>query len=231
DNALREEIGRAVAAANSTVSRSESIRVFRVLPEPFDVANGLLTPSMKLRRDEIVRRHALEIDAMYQTRSRPGRPAAAEEPPGWDDPDNVFRCPGRTVTSLTQGRPPTAVGGRPCLVRGMSGPDRAPGGGGDGFVTAGCRACGRVGSVGAGTHRPRSRSNHTGKRRRERTTAPPKPGPGRRDGIRVALGQDTGCRGDHESRRQLPGGAARCDGRTPGRGGVPLRPGPGVRAV
>ncbi|GAA4966249.1 hypothetical protein GCM10023238_37450 [Streptomyces heliomycini] len=30
----------AVAAANSSVSPSESIRVFRVLPEPFDVANG-----------------------------------------------------------------------------------------------------------------------------------------------------------------------------------------------
>ncbi|MEU3948863.1 AMP-dependent synthetase/ligase [Streptomyces sp. NPDC029526] len=91
DNALREEIGRAVAAANSAVSPSESIRVFRVLPEPFDVANGLLTPSMKLRRDEIVRRHALEIDAMYQSRVRPGRTPAAELPPGWDDADNVFR--------------------------------------------------------------------------------------------------------------------------------------------
>ncbi|WP_344016610.1 AMP-dependent synthetase/ligase [Streptomyces thermospinosisporus] len=90
ENALREEIGRAVAAANSSVSRSESIRVFRVLPEPFEVSNGLLTPSMKLRRDEIVRRYALEIDAMYQSRSR--RRAGTEEPSSiWDDPDNVFR--------------------------------------------------------------------------------------------------------------------------------------------
>ncbi|GAA3506276.1 hypothetical protein GCM10019016_133910 [Streptomyces prasinosporus] len=63
--------------------------MFRVLPEPFDVANGLLTPSMKLRRDEIVRRYALEIDAMYQSRSRPRR--TQEEASGWDDSDNVFR--------------------------------------------------------------------------------------------------------------------------------------------
>ncbi|CAM5625916.1 AMP-dependent synthetase/ligase [Streptomyces pilosus] len=91
ENALREEIARAVAAANSSVSRAESIRVFRVLPEPFDVTNGLLTPSMKLRRDEIVRRYALEIDAMYQSRTRPGRTPAAEESAGWDDSDNVFR--------------------------------------------------------------------------------------------------------------------------------------------
>lgn len=91
ENALREEIARAVAAANSSVSRSESIRVFRVLPEPFDVANGLLTPSMKLRRDEIVRRYALEIDAMYQSRARPGRTPAVDDSSGWDDSDDVFR--------------------------------------------------------------------------------------------------------------------------------------------
>ncbi|MEV0695973.1 AMP-dependent synthetase/ligase [Streptomyces sp. NPDC050388] len=91
ENALHEEIARAVAAANSSVSRSESIRVFRVLAEPFDVINGLLTPSMKLRRDEIVRRHALEIDAMYHSRSRPKRAPAPEEPSVWDDSDNVFR--------------------------------------------------------------------------------------------------------------------------------------------
>ncbi|WP_338485983.1 AMP-dependent synthetase/ligase [Streptomyces sp. SCSIO 75703] len=88
ENALREEIARAVAAANSAVSRSESIRVFRILPEPFDVASGLLTPSMKLRRDEIVRTYAAEIDAMYEARSR--RRPPAEEPASWDDADNVF---------------------------------------------------------------------------------------------------------------------------------------------
>ncbi|MFE1440236.1 AMP-dependent synthetase/ligase [Streptomyces sp. NPDC058739] len=91
ENALREEVGRAVAAANSVVSRAESIRVFRVLPAPFDVAGGLLTPSMKLRRDLIVERYALEIDAMYQGGTRVPRPASPEDPLGWDDSDDVFR--------------------------------------------------------------------------------------------------------------------------------------------
>ncbi|MDH6629519.1 long-chain acyl-CoA synthetase [Streptomyces sp. LBL] len=91
ENALREEITRAVAAANSAVSRSESIRVFRVLPEPFDLASGLLTPSMKLRRDVIVRTYAFEIDAMYQARSRAGHVQVPDEPAAWDDVDNVFR--------------------------------------------------------------------------------------------------------------------------------------------
>lgn len=91
ENTLREEIARAVAAANSAVSRPESIRVFRVLPEPFDVASGLLTPSMKLRRDAIVRHYALQIDAMYQARSRAPREQLSDEFAHWDDADNVFR--------------------------------------------------------------------------------------------------------------------------------------------
>ncbi|MGW7793914.1 AMP-dependent synthetase/ligase, partial [Streptomyces tricolor] len=70
ENALREEIARAVASANSAVSRAESIRVYRVLQEPFAPDNGLLTPSLKLRRDAVVRHYAAEIEAMYQARSR-----------------------------------------------------------------------------------------------------------------------------------------------------------------
>ncbi|MFJ4525350.1 AMP-dependent synthetase/ligase [Streptomyces sp. NPDC088810] len=89
ENALREEIARAVASANSAVSRAESIRVYRVLQEPFAPDNGLLTPSLKLRRDAVVRHYAAEIEAMYQarSRSRPGPPEPAE----WDEPDDVFR--------------------------------------------------------------------------------------------------------------------------------------------
>ncbi|MFG2602536.1 AMP-dependent synthetase/ligase [Streptomyces sp. NPDC048514] len=89
ENALREELGRAVASANSAVSRAESIRVYRVLPEPFAADNGLLTPSMKLRRDAIVRHYAAEIEAMYEARSRSWR--VPHEPADWDEPDDVFR--------------------------------------------------------------------------------------------------------------------------------------------
>ncbi len=90
ENALREEINRVVGAANSTVSHVESIRVYRVLPEPFDLANGLLTPSMKLRRDAIGQRYAAEIEAMYQSSSRAPRSLASADPYNWDEADNVF---------------------------------------------------------------------------------------------------------------------------------------------
>ncbi|MER6433609.1 AMP-dependent synthetase/ligase [Streptomyces sp900105245] len=89
ENALREELARAVASANSAVSRAESIRVYRVLPEPFAPDNGLLTPSMKLRRDAIVRYCAAEIEAMYEARSQARR--GPRERADWDEPDDVFR--------------------------------------------------------------------------------------------------------------------------------------------
>lgn len=94
ENALREEVARAVAAANSAVARSEAIRVFWVLPGPFAPDGRLLTPSMKLRRDLVVRTYAFEIDAMYQTRSPGSRARVREESVDWvdwDDADNVFR--------------------------------------------------------------------------------------------------------------------------------------------
>ncbi|MFJ9582187.1 AMP-dependent synthetase/ligase [Streptomyces acidicola] len=92
ENALREEVQRAIAAANSRVSRPESIRVFRILPEPFTVAGGLLTPSMKLRRDAIAQRYEVEIDAMYESARavRRGLPVV-DTSMNWDDADDVFR--------------------------------------------------------------------------------------------------------------------------------------------
>ena len=52
-------------ATNEAVSRAESIRTFEVLPTDFTVANGLLTPSLKVRRAEAEKRFAAEIDALY----------------------------------------------------------------------------------------------------------------------------------------------------------------------
>lgn len=65
DAGVRAEIQRAVSTANTAVSRAESIRAFRILPAQFTVADGLLTPSLKLRRRAIVRAYAAEIDALY----------------------------------------------------------------------------------------------------------------------------------------------------------------------
>ncbi|MFJ1702793.1 AMP-dependent synthetase/ligase [Kitasatospora sp. NPDC088346] len=65
DPDLHAEVQRAVAAANTTVSRAESIRAFRMLPTEFSLEDGLLTPSLKLRRHAIVQRYASDIEELY----------------------------------------------------------------------------------------------------------------------------------------------------------------------
>ncbi|MEU2199496.1 AMP-dependent synthetase/ligase [Isoptericola sp. NPDC019482] len=55
----------AVEEANSAVSRAESIRKFRVLEGDFTEANEYLTPSLKVKRDLVLRDFADEVDALY----------------------------------------------------------------------------------------------------------------------------------------------------------------------
>jgi len=66
DSGLEKEVRRAVVAANTAVSQAESIRTFRILARPFTEEQGLLTPSLKLRRRAIERTYATEIDALYR---------------------------------------------------------------------------------------------------------------------------------------------------------------------
>lgn len=59
---VHAEVERAVNAANEGVSRAESIRKFEVLPDEFTEANGMLTPSLKTRRAQIVKHYQELID-------------------------------------------------------------------------------------------------------------------------------------------------------------------------
>ena len=47
---VRAEVERAVNKANELASRAESIRKFEIVPDEFTEENGLVTPSMKARR-------------------------------------------------------------------------------------------------------------------------------------------------------------------------------------
>lgn len=58
-------VRRAVERANETVSRAESIRRFRLLDDDFTEQNGLLTPSLKLRRDRILAAYPQQLDELY----------------------------------------------------------------------------------------------------------------------------------------------------------------------
>ncbi|MGW2956942.1 AMP-dependent synthetase/ligase [Streptomyces sp. NPDC001220] len=65
DLELQAILQRAVDEANKLVSRPESIRRFAMLPVDFTEEAGHLTPSMKLRRDAVMKDFATEIESLY----------------------------------------------------------------------------------------------------------------------------------------------------------------------
>lgn len=65
NEALRTSIEKAVQRANRAVSRAESIRKWVILDSDLTEANGYLTPSLKVKRDKVLRDFAAEIDDLY----------------------------------------------------------------------------------------------------------------------------------------------------------------------
>ncbi len=63
--AVIEQLDQAVADANTAVSKAESIRKYVVLSEDFTEENGYLTPSLKLKRNLVMRDFAEEVEGLY----------------------------------------------------------------------------------------------------------------------------------------------------------------------
>ncbi|WP_411720861.1 AMP-dependent synthetase/ligase [Mycetocola sp.] len=72
--AVLAEIQRAIDAANSKVSRAESIRKFAILPMEFTEASGHLTPKMSIKRHVILQDFASKIDDLYADAPTQGIP-------------------------------------------------------------------------------------------------------------------------------------------------------------
>jgi long-chain acyl-CoA synthetase len=65
DPEMLAEIQATVDEANKAVSRAESIRRFRILPGDFTEQTGHLTPSLKVRRNVVMKDYADEVEALY----------------------------------------------------------------------------------------------------------------------------------------------------------------------
>ncbi|HEX5088325.1 MAG TPA: AMP-dependent synthetase/ligase [Nocardioides sp.] len=65
DPDLRAEIEAAVEDANKAVSKAESIRKFRILQGQWTEEGGQLTPSLKLKRNVVMRENKDDVAALY----------------------------------------------------------------------------------------------------------------------------------------------------------------------
>ncbi|EYT48542.1 AMP-dependent synthetase/ligase [Brachybacterium muris] len=68
---VRAELQQVVDKANQSVSRAESIRTFEIIDTDFTEENGYLTPSMKLKRNVVVKDFADVIDKIYSGQKPP----------------------------------------------------------------------------------------------------------------------------------------------------------------
>jgi long-chain acyl-CoA synthetase len=62
---VRALIQRAIDNVNTQLARFETIKRFELLPEEFTVENELLTPSLKVRRKQVMHRYRDDIAALY----------------------------------------------------------------------------------------------------------------------------------------------------------------------
>jgi long-chain acyl-CoA synthetase len=65
DADVRAAVQGAVDEANRAVSKAEAIRKFEILDDDFTEANGYLTPSLKLKRNLVMKDYAGQVEALY----------------------------------------------------------------------------------------------------------------------------------------------------------------------
>lgn len=59
-------VSAAIAAGNKKLEQWETVKKFRVVPVEATVANGLLTATLKIRTEEVLKRHAALVEDLYR---------------------------------------------------------------------------------------------------------------------------------------------------------------------
>ena len=67
DERVQKTVTAAFERANRSLARYEQVRRFRILDKELTIANGEITPTMKLRRKVVGERYQDIIEALYAT--------------------------------------------------------------------------------------------------------------------------------------------------------------------
>jgi long-chain acyl-CoA synthetase len=65
DEDLRKAMQGAVERINEGISNIEKVRRFTLTAEPFTVDNGQMTPTLKVRRHEVLRAYGEALEGLY----------------------------------------------------------------------------------------------------------------------------------------------------------------------
>jgi Long-chain acyl-CoA synthetases (AMP-forming) len=64
-NATQEELEKEIDKVNLNLSKIENVKKFFVIKEKFSIENGMLTPTLKLKRYKIVQKYKNEFEKFY----------------------------------------------------------------------------------------------------------------------------------------------------------------------
>ena len=68
DDIVKAAIKREIEEAQKEFANYERVRHFVLLPEPFTVENGMMTPTLKIKRKGVEERYKELIESLYQVR-------------------------------------------------------------------------------------------------------------------------------------------------------------------
>ena len=99
-------LDKAVEKANKAVSRAESVRKYRILDTDLTIANGFLTPKLSIRRNEVLKAFAGEVDALYDgPRARLSGSHRAHQAQGRDETRRREHADGVLLRGIELDRP------------------------------------------------------------------------------------------------------------------------------
>ena len=65
DEAFRDAVGEAIERVGTSLSAIERVRRFLLVADPFTVENGMMTPTLKIRRHMIAEKYGAALEALY----------------------------------------------------------------------------------------------------------------------------------------------------------------------
>ena len=65
-NITNEEINNAINNLNNNLSKIENIKKFFLIKEKFSIENGMLTPTLKLKRYKIINKYKNNFENLYK---------------------------------------------------------------------------------------------------------------------------------------------------------------------
>ncbi|MFM7813287.1 MAG: hypothetical protein ACKO66_02095 [Flavobacteriales bacterium] len=64
--AVMQQFKKNIDSINTRFGSWEQVKSFRLLPRPFDIEHGVITPTLKLKRKQILQNWSAQVEDIYK---------------------------------------------------------------------------------------------------------------------------------------------------------------------